>query len=177
MTRYHPTLVILHWLLAAMIIIGLIMGGFVLSETPNSDPGKIFALRMHMGMGILIGILMLVRLVYRIRKPRPPEADIGNDLLNKMAGWAHWALYLFVFLMVGSGIGISVLAGLPPIVFGGSGDPLPADFWDFPPRIAHGYIATALGLLIAGHVLASLYHHFVRKDGLLNRMWIKRGEG
>jgi cytochrome b561 len=26
-------------------------------------------------------------------------------------------------------------------------------------------------LLIAGHVAAALYHQFVRKDGLLRRMW------
>lgn len=40
MTRYHPFLVVLHWLLAAMIIGGLIMGGNVLAKTPNADPEK-----------------------------------------------------------------------------------------------------------------------------------------
>ncbi len=36
---------------------------------------------------------------------------------------------------------------------------------------AHGVIATLLGLLIAAHVAAGLYHQFIRKDGLFGRMW------
>ena len=61
MTRYHPLLVTLHWLLAAMIIGGLIMGGFVLAETPNDDPFKLVSLRMHMSVGLAILTLMLLR--------------------------------------------------------------------------------------------------------------------
>ncbi|CAN0603432.1 unnamed protein product [Ectocarpus sp. 12 AP-2014] len=121
--------------------------------------------------GIAILILMLVRLVVRLRTSHPPEADIGNAPLNRLSKWAHWALYLAVFGLIASGIGMSILAGLPPIVFGGSGDPLPASFNDLPPRAAHGLFATLLMLLIAGHVLAALYHQFVRKDGLFSRMW------
>ncbi len=63
------------------------------------------------------------------------------------------------------------MAGLPDIVFGGSGDPLPASFEAFSARTVHGLLAWVLGALIAAHVLAALYHHFVRKDGLLKRMW------
>lgn len=171
MTRYHPALVALHWLLAIMLIAGLAIGTFLLDPIPESDPAKIDALRSHMIAGIAILILMLVRLVVRLRTSHPPEADIGNALFNRLSKWAHWALYLAVFGLIASGIGMSILAGLPPIVFGGSGDPLPASFNDLPPRAAHGLFATLLMLLIAGHVLAALYHQFVRKDGLFSRMW------
>lgn len=170
-TRYHPLLVTLHWLLALMIIMGLIMGGFVLAETPNSDPEKLFALRMHMSMGILILLLMLVRLVVRLRTDKPAHAETGNALLDRLGVWAHWAFYLVVILMAGSGIGISVLAGLPPIVFGGSGDPLPADFWAYPPRYAHGMLANILMALIVLHVAAFAWHQWIKKDGLFRRMW------
>ena len=64
MKRYHPILVTLHWLLAAMIIGGLIMGGNVLAKTPNADPAKMLALKMHMSVGILVLALMIIRLVY-----------------------------------------------------------------------------------------------------------------
>lgn len=171
MTRYHPALVALHWLLAIMLIAGLAIGTFLLDPIPESEPAKIDALRSHMIAGIAILILMIVRLVVRLRTSHPPEADIGNALLNRLSKWAHWALYLAVFGLIASGIGMSILAGLPPIVFGGSGDPLPASFNDLPPRAAHGLFATLLMLLIAGHVLAALYHQFVRKDGLFSRMW------
>jgi cytochrome b561 len=171
MKRYHPALVALHWLLAVMIIVGLVMGGNVLAETPNSDPAKMFSLQMHMGLGIVILGLMLVRLVLRLRTAKPPHADIGNELVNKGAVVGHWAFYGLVILMCASGIGISILAGLPAIVFGGSGDPLPVNFDDLTPRIVHGIIAKLLMLSIVAHVLAALYHQFVRKDGLFSRMW------
>jgi cytochrome b561 len=35
----------------------------------------------------------------------------------------------------------------------------------------HGYLAYALFGLAAAHILAALWHHFVRRDGLLARMW------
>ena len=171
MTRYHPFLVVLHWLLAIMIVIGLIMGGNVLSETPNSDPEKVFYLRMHMSMGIIILVLMIIRLVVRTKSQKPPHADIGNTLLNKLGVYAHYILYVLVFLMCASGIGISMMAGLPDIVFGGSGAPLPQSFEEFAPRAAHGVLATVLTIVVVSHVLAALYHQFIRKDGLFSRMW------
>ncbi|HCP82677.1 MAG TPA: cytochrome B [Octadecabacter sp.] len=171
MKRYHPALVVLHWLLALMIIGGLIMGSQVLAETPNDDPSKLMSLRMHMGMGIAILVLMIIRLGVRLRTAKPPHADIGNGLLNLGAKAAHWVFYLLVFAMCASGIAMAKMAGLPAIVFGGSGEALPANFDDLGPRAAHGLIALLLGLLIVAHVLAGLYHHYGRKDGLLARMW------
>lgn len=171
MTRYHPLLVILHWLLAVLIIGGLIMGGSVLAETSNSDPFKLTALTMHMSMGILILVLMVIRLVVRLTKAKPPHADIGNELLNKGAKLAHWGLYLLVFAMCASGLATSFGAGLPDIVFGGSGAPLPENFDNLPPRAAHGVLSKLLALLILGHVAAGLFHQYVRKDHLFSRMW------
>ncbi len=40
----------------------------------------------------------------------------------------------------------------------------------FPTRVAHGWIASILAIAIIAHVLAALYHQFVRRDGLLRRM-------
>ena len=171
MTRYHPLLVALHWILALMIIMGLIMGGFVLSETPNDDPAKLLSLRMHMGAGIAILVLMVIRLAVRLMTAKPPEADIGNALLNTGARAAHWLFYLVVIAMCASGLATANMAGLPAIVFGGSGDPLPPDFSAFPPRAAHGALALVLTLLILAHVGAALYHHYGRRDGLIRRMW------
>lgn len=171
MKRYHPALVVLHWLLAAMIIGGLIMGGQVLAKTPNDDPAKMLSLTMHMSVGISILVLMVVRLGVRLMTRKPPHADIGNALLNKGAIAAHYALYAVVIAMGVSGLAIANAAGLPAIVFGGSGDPLPADFNDIAPRAAHGMLSILLALVIASHVLAALYHQYVRKDSLFSRMW------
>lgn len=171
MKRYHPLLVILHWLLAVMIILGLVMGGNVLADTPNSEPQKLFYLKMHMSMGIIILVLMIVRLVIRLLTKKPSHADIGNTIINKLGLMTHYLFYLIVILMAGSGLAIANMAGLPDIVFGGSGAALPVNFDAYPPRIAHGILGFVLTLVIAGHVLAFLYHQFVRKDGLFSRMW------
>lgn len=171
MTRYHPALVALHWILAFMIIMGLVMGGNVLSATPNDAPEKLFYLKMHMSMGMIILVLMIIRLLVRWFSARPPSADIGNAALNVLGSWTHILFYLIVFLMAGSGLAIANMAGLPEIVFERSGQPLPASFDDFPPRAAHGILGLVLMLLVIGHVLAFVYHQFIRKDGLFSRMW------
>lgn len=171
MTRYHPLLVTLHWLLAAMIIIGLVMGGTVLAETANDDPFKLTALRMHMTMGIIILVLMGVRLIVRLFTHKPPNADIGHPLMNKLGTAAHWAFYVLVIAMCLSGLATANMAGLPGIVFGGSGEALPADFSSIPPRAAHGALGLLLTLLIIGHFAAGLWHQYSRKDGLFARMW------
>lgn len=171
MRRYHPALVVLHWLLAVMIIVALIMGGNVLAALPNDDPEKLVSLQMHMGAGIVILGLMVIRIILRLTTQKPPKADIGNGALNTVGGLMHWVLYAVVIAMCVSGLALANMAGLPEIVFGGSGDPLPADFSEFAPRMAHGALAMVLKLLILGHIAAALYHQFVRKDGLLSRMW------
>ncbi len=171
MKRYHGFLVALHWLLAIMIIMGLIMGGSVLTETPNGAPEKLFYLRMHMTMGILILVLMVIRLLVRFFTKKPAHADIGNALVNKLGVATHYVFYLVVFGVAASGLAVANSAGLPDIVFAQSGAPLPADFSEFPPRAVHGVLTKVLFVIILGHVLAFLYHQFVRKDGLFSRMW------
>lgn len=171
--RYHPLLITLHWLLAVMIILMLLVGLLSLKWMPN-NPAKLLPLGFHMAMGTLILVLMLVRLVVRIVKPKPAAATAGNRFLDFIGKLTHYALYLFAILMAVSGIGISVQAGLGPIVFGGSGAPLPEDFFVYPARYGHGYIAIILIALILLHFAAALYHQFIRKDRLLSRMGIGR---
>jgi cytochrome b561 len=43
-SRYHPLLVALHWLLAALILAALAVGFFGLAAMPNADPQKIAGL-------------------------------------------------------------------------------------------------------------------------------------
>jgi cytochrome b561 len=173
-SRYHPLLVTLHWLLAALIAAALISGFFWLAATANSDPQKIGVLRLHMAGGMLILALMVVRFIVRLWTRRPAPATTGYGLLDRLAPTTHYGFYALVLLMAGTGYATALLAGLPAIVFGGSGDPLPATFLTFPTRIAHGYLAALLTALIGLHVLAALYHHFVRNDGLLRRMFFGR---
>ncbi|APC68490.2 hypothetical protein G7939_08750 [Ralstonia solanacearum] len=45
------------------------------------------------------------------------------------------------------------------------------DFHAFAPRVLHGIGARLLLLMALVHAGAALYHHFIRRDGLLRRMW------
>ncbi|NCT12337.1 MAG: cytochrome b [Rhodobacterales bacterium] len=170
MTRYHPALVILHWLLAVLIIVALIAGKLILDATPNSDPAKLFSLRAHMSIGLAVLVLMVLRVVIRWRSAAPPPADAGHPALNLTARLAHPALYLLIFGMVFSGIAISAAAGLPGIVFGGTGAPLPETFDSYAARGVHGALSGLLIALVALHVAAALWHQFIRRDGLMGRM-------
>jgi cytochrome b561 len=169
-SRYHPLLVALHWLLAVLIIGALCVGFFWLAAMPNTNAEKIAVLRLHMAGGMLILALMVIRLAVRFLTSRPVDATTGSPSLDRLAPLAHCGLYVLVVLMVATGYATGILAGLPAIVFGGSGDPLPATFAVYPTFIAHGYLAIALAALIALHVLAALYHQIVLRDGLLRRM-------
>lgn len=167
--RYHLLLVLLHWLLALLISMALFMGSQALAPMANSDPAKLEALRAHMMVGGIILVLMLLRLAVRLFSRHPAPASTGNATLDRLAPLVHWVLYGLVFVMAGSGIALSVMAGLPDIVFGGVGQ-LPESLRIYPPRLVHGLVSKLLMLAIFGHVVAALYHQFFKGDHLLRRM-------
>jgi cytochrome b561 len=173
-SRYHPLLVTLHWLLAVLIIAMLIVGFFVLEPMSNAQPQKIGILRVHMLVGMLILALMVVRLIVRWLAAKPPAATIGSPLLDRIARLVHYGFYLLVLLMVASGYATAILAGLNRSVFQRSGEPLPASFETYPTFEAHGFLAVLLVGLIALHVAAALFHQFVRRDRLISRMLFGR---
>jgi cytochrome b561 len=169
--RYSKTAITLHWVIAVMVFMGLFIGGKLLTEIDNADPEKIVALKGHMIFGLVVGVLMLARIVVRFTAKRPAPLRTGNALLDLLGKLTHTLLYLLVIGMVASGLGTSILAGLPEIVFQGIGQ-LPASFNDLPPRVAHGVLAKILMALILLHVAAAMFHQFKLKDKLLSRMGI-----
>ena len=76
--------------------------------------------------------------------------------------------------MAGTGLATAIFAGLPAIVFGGSGAPPPSTFVVHPAWVAHGYLATLLVVFIIVHVVAALHHQFVRRNASFQRMFFGR---
>jgi len=167
--KYHPIQVTFHWLVVILVFAAFVIGKSM-SEQPN-DANKLMPLALHMGVGTFTLVVIVARFVTRMKLPRPEHATAGNAFFDWIGKVVHYALYLFVFLMSISGMSLSMRAGLVPIVFGGSGSPLPVDFFDFTARMMHGFIAPTLFLLVILHVSAALYHQFMLKDNLLARMW------
>ena len=171
--RYHWTVVSLHWLTAIAIMMMLIFGTFLTGATPNSDPEKLNHLRGHMTIGGVILVLMLLRVVSRFFSTAPAHVSSNSAGENKLAGIVHIVLYILVFMMLGSGIAMSVMTNLPDIVFNGIGQ-LPTDFKNLTPRTVHGLASKLLALLIVLHIAAALKHQLIKKDKLIARMWFGR---
>jgi cytochrome b561 len=173
-TRYHPALALLHWVLAVLIIGSLVLGYFALAPMANTNPERIGLLRLHMAGGMAIFSLMALRLVLRFSTSRPAAAASGHRALDGLASLTHYAFYVLVALMAATGLSTAIISGLNLTVFGDSGDPLPPSLLIYPTRVAHGYIAAALATLISLHFCAALYHQFFLRDKLLRRMWFGR---
>ena len=167
--RYHSALVVLHWLMAVLVSVALIFGSTVLDHTPNTDPGKMDLVRGHMIVGVIIGVLLILRWITRRVTAHPPAATTGIALADRLAPLAHKVLYLGMFAMGASGLTIAWVFDLPVVVFSGQGQ-LPADFHASAARSVHGLVSKLLLLTVLAHVAAAIYHQWVHKDHLLTRM-------
>ena len=179
-TRYTPTAIALHWLLALMILGSLGVGAYM-TELPFS-PQRLKLYNWHKWAGMLVLTLSFARLMWRLvhRPPALPKA-----IEHAMPAWQRWAhhathggLYLLFFAVPLLGWAFSSAAGFPIVVFGVL--PLP-DFVPVSPELAdllkplHKYAAFAMAALVGLHVAGALKHHFIDRDGLLGRMaWGQR---
>jgi cytochrome b561 len=166
--RYHPALVVLHWLLALAILGNLAAGKLILEGMANTDPAKPEILRLHMASGLAILVLMVVRLLVRWRTATPAAPHAGP--LKWLALANHWALYAFSVAMVVTGLGTAQLGGLFPILQGQLAT-LPASFDAIAPFAGHVLFSSVLLVLIALHIGAVGWHLWIKRDNVLPRMW------
>ena len=168
-TRYGTVAVTLHWL-SALSIFALLGLGFRASALTGS-PDKTLILTAHVTLGSVVLILTLFRIIwwaFADQKPKPLSDDPAWQQISGKA--VHILFYVVILGMCASGIGMVALSGAGAILFGGQTSPLP-NFWDYLPRTPHGLGARFMLVLMALHIGAALYHHFIRKDGLIWRMW------
>ena len=171
--RRHPrALRVLHWLIAALIIAALIFGTFVMARLPNSDPGKPFALLKHMLAGTAIFSLSVVRLLVRAKAPRLAPMSSGMAWADRIVPVVHRVFDALVLLMVGSGLVMALVSGLPESVFLGRGA-LPERIDPATLHALHIFVARVLSAFLALHIAGALYHQFVLRDGLISRMSLR----
>lgn len=105
----------------------------------------------HVFAGVAVLLLVLLRLVVRVTRGVPPVPAEEPPMLKLVAHVTHWALYaLMILLPIGGGMAW----------FGGV---------EFAAEV-HGTIAPVLMFLIVLHVVGALYHQFVLKTNLMDRM-------
>ncbi|QKV19695.1 cytochrome b [Oricola thermophila] len=145
----------LHWIVFVLIVLQ-----YVLHE-PMSDAwrairrGEDFAfdplVAAHVFGGLLVLLLAIWRLALRARRGAPPPPDREPAILKRAAAATHFGLYALMFLMPVSGMA----------AWFGHIDAAAA---------AHSIMRVILLALVALHVAGALYHQFVLKTDVLNRM-------
>ncbi len=159
-----------HWVVGVtiigMIAFGFLMGGY-------EPPFKYELYDIHKSIGATLILLAVLRIIWRIRDVRVPLVAGLNKGQKLAAKGGHYTLYVLMLAMPLSGWGMSSAGGHAVEVFGLFTLPALVEkdkaiggfFHD-----AHEYLAWALIVVISLHVLAALYHHFIRKDETLKRM-------
>jgi cytochrome b561 len=168
--RYGRTAILIHWT-SALVIIGLMIAGIVAADM--TDPAaKALILRIHVPLGIVVMLLTFARIAWWLFVDTKPKDVRGVPRVQSIAAkTVHSLLYVAVFGLAGSGIGMIYMSGAGDILFGSTPGPLP-DFWNFTPRIGHEVFAKLMLLLLLLHVGAALYHQLIRRDRLFARMGV-----
>lgn len=163
-----------HWVMA-LLIVGMLVLGHTMVEYPMSV-AKLKLYAWHKSIGVTVLFLLILRVLWRLVDRRPDLPDGMSQAGRRAALGAHLLLYLLMLLVPLSGLLINTASGFPLNVFG---------WFKVPPLMAtdeqlqaigewaHVIAGNLLAALVIAHVAAALHHQFVRRDGLLKRMWRK----
>jgi cytochrome b561 len=168
--RYDNGAIAFHWIMAVLIVVVGILG-LLHDSWPKGT--QAFWINIHALVGLLVWVLVMARLWWRITHRPPALPPESGEFSRRLSYPAHLLMYLLLLVIPVLGIVTFVWHGR---VF---------DFGLFrldpgvrrnraifhPTEDIHGYLAYALFALIGIHVLAAFWHHFLRRDRLLARMW------
>ena len=165
--RYGWVTRLLHWTMAVLI---LVQAGKI-ADRINDGENLVSALTgpWHTSIGTLLFVLVFIRLAWtshqRANRPTNP------GFLGFVAKAGHWALYALTIVLPIAGMLILYGGGYGHAPFGiplfGKG---PEVEWASNIGSAHSPLALLFVLVVLGHAGAALYHHFIRRDGVLRRM-------
>jgi cytochrome b561 len=168
--RYESGAIAFHWMVV-LLVVGVGTLGLLHDSWPKRTQS--FWINIHAVFGLLLWVSVIARFWWRMRHS-PPElpAHIG-EFSRRVSGPVHLLLYALMFVIPIIGIvtfiwhGRIFDFGLFRVNFG-----IPSNRAIFhPTEDVHGYLAYALFALVGAHALAALWHQFIRRDGLLLRMW------
>lgn len=170
-TGYGIVQIVLHWLVA-LTLFGMLALGLWMADLDYYHPWYRQGPDLHRAVGILLGLVLLLRLSWRLGSP-VPRPLVGRDWERRTAAVAHGLLYLLPVSLIGSGYLLSTADGRAVDVFG----------WFQVPATLHGLegqadiagdMHFALAMLLIGvvvlHAAAAIRHHFAKRDKTLIRM-------
>ncbi len=171
--RYGRVAIALHWLIG-LALLGQIAFGLLLDDiAPRNTPARAGVINLHKSLGIVLGLLIVVRLAWRLTHRPPAWPRAMPDWQQRAARLGHQALYACMLVMPLSGYigsnfskhGVKLFGlALPPW-----GPPLPSVYAFL--NGLHDVTAWLFVALIAGHAMAALKHALVTRDGVCSRIW------
>lgn len=171
--HYHPVAIALHWIIALAALAQLALGWWMI-DLPKSPPGlRAGWFNVHKSIGLTIGLLMLVRIGWRLRH-RPPTLPASLPTWQVRAAHAsHLLLYVCLIVLPVTGYLGSSFTRYPIKYFGMT---LPHWGWDAPAlkeicSQVHFATVCLLMAVLALHVAAALKHLLIARDGVFQRMW------
>lgn len=183
--RWGKIAKVLHWTIAAIILVQVPLG-FVMADAhgqsmkdPSILPYVLKLAMVHNTLGFIVLILAAFRLGWRVSQPTPDLPAALETYQRWLARATHIFLYVLLFAFPLSGwAALSALGEFPIFFFGWD------SVWPIVEKVGlrdqYGFIFfrdihhlcwQVGGAILGLHILAALWHHLVKKDGTLRRMW------
>jgi cytochrome b561 len=177
--RYSAGARLFHWLVVLLLVVQIPAG--IAMIAPGLEQTTIDALFiLHKGLGVVLLIVVLLRVLWRLTHPAPPMPESIPALERRIASATHTFLYLLLLVVAVSGY-VHVIGGGYPIEW--------LDRMGVPPllprmpevaawaSLVHRFGSILLVAVVAVHVAEVMRHHLVVRDGVLSRMWPPLGGG
>lgn len=187
-THYGVVSRFLHWLLAILIIaqFSLVVVFTWIAPEPGGEhhhhehqaAGFHETLMMlHKSVGLLILLFGLIFIIWRVTQPKP-SLEASPAWQRGLAGLVHLVLYAIIIAQPVFGILMVTSSGQPIPFFGLFSVPAFVSLGEQAGSIfgtLHAFTGWWIVLIALGiHLIGSLYHHFIVRDGVLRRMWSGR---
>ncbi|MCV2865163.1 cytochrome b [Albidovulum sediminicola] len=152
---YSRAQIALHWAVFLLLVSQYLLEDGISSAwrayRRGQEAGFDLTVPLHVFGGIAILLLVLWRAALRLRRGAPALPAGGNPMLDRIAGITHLALYALLLALPVSGA-LAWFGGLTQI------------------SEVHEAMTSALLIVSGLHILGALYHQFVLRDGLMERM-------
>ena len=157
-----------HWYMAGLILFVLLLGN--LSE---HTPDKYYDLLLlvHNSLGLILFALVFLRLLWRWSNPKPKKIGL-NKLFHTLSNTAFFVFYFGMIAAPITGYVLMNIEGKQVSFFGYKLISFVGETNNYE-KLAHNFHGIAGDLLLYAfilHLIAAMYHHYVKKDNTLKRM-------
>lgn len=171
MTQYSKRMVIAHWLTLLLLIAAWFLG-HELDEARHEAGGPLIGYIAHALAGATVLLLAFARLYFRGKDGTPPP--MGDTPMDKVAKGIHHLLYTVMILIPVSGVLTVATSEVKNAILAWDATLLPKKFSGVFAHDVHETLVTVLIVLVVIHVLGAIKHQFIMKDGLMERMSLRR---